>query len=64
MLVPIYLGLCRAADLDTENRAVGALVNGNLGMAVLVSLVHGAAMIPTRTFAAKFAVMHSRSTIW
>ena len=45
MLVPIYLGLCRAADVDSGHEAAGALINGNLGMAVLVSLVHGAAMI-------------------
>jgi hypothetical protein len=44
MLVPIYLGLCRAIDLDS-GRTAGALINGSLGMAVLVSLVHGAAMI-------------------
>jgi hypothetical protein len=45
MLVPIYLGLCRAADLDTGHEAAGALVNANLAMAVLVSVVHSAAMI-------------------
>ena len=45
MLLPIYLGLCRAADLDSGHEAAGALINGNLVMAVLVSLVHGAAMI-------------------
>ena len=45
MLVPIYLGLCRAADVDTGHEAAGALINNNLGTAVLVSLVHGAAMI-------------------
>jgi hypothetical protein len=45
MLVPIYLGLCRAADLDGGHQAAGALISGNLGMAALVSLVHGAAMI-------------------
>jgi len=44
MLVPIYLGLCRASDLDS-GRTAGALINGSLGMAALVSLVHGAAMI-------------------
>jgi hypothetical protein len=44
MLVPIYLGLCRA-DLDTGHEAAGALINANLGMAVLVSVVHAAAMI-------------------
>ena len=45
MLVPIYLGLCRAADLDRGHAAAGALINANLGMAVLVSVVHSAAMI-------------------
>ena len=45
MLVPIYLGLCRAADLDRGHEAAGALINANLGMAVLVSVVHSAAMI-------------------
>ena len=40
MLVPIYLGLCRAADLDKGHEAAGALINANLGMAVLVSTVH------------------------
>ena len=45
MLVPIYLGLCRAADLDRGHEAAGALINANLGMAVLVSVVHSVAMI-------------------
>src|SRR5437868_15168258 len=45
MLVPIYLGLCRAADLNSTHKAASALINGNLRMAVLVSFVHGAAMI-------------------
>jgi hypothetical protein len=45
MLVPIYLGLCQATDVDSGHEAAGALINGNLVMAVLVSLVHGAAMI-------------------
>jgi hypothetical protein len=45
MLVPIYLGLCQAADLDSTHKAASVLINGNLRMAVLVSLVHGAAMI-------------------
>ena len=45
MLVPIYLGLCRAADLDRSHEAAGALINANLGMAVLVSVVHSVAMI-------------------
>ena len=45
MLVPIYLGLCQAADLDSSHKAASALISGSLSMAVLVSLVHGAAMI-------------------
>jgi len=45
MLVPIYLGLCRGADLDRSHAAAGMLINANLGMAVLVALVHAAAMI-------------------
>jgi hypothetical protein len=45
MLVPIYLGLCREADLDNGHIAAGTLINANLGMAVLVSVVHAAAMI-------------------
>jgi hypothetical protein len=45
MLVPIYLGLCREADLDRGHAAAGSLINANLGMAVLVAIVHAAAMI-------------------
>ena len=45
MLVPIYLGLCQAADLDKGHEAASALMNANLGMAALVSLVHSIAMI-------------------
>jgi hypothetical protein len=45
MLVPIYLGLCRAADLDKGHEAAGALINANLAMAVLVSGIHSVAMI-------------------
>ena len=45
MLVPIYLGLCRAADRDTGHAAAGALIHSNLGMAVLVAVVHAVAMI-------------------
>ena len=36
MLVPIYLGLCQAFDLDSGHEAAGALINASLGMAVLV----------------------------
>jgi hypothetical protein len=52
MLVPIYLGLCRAADFDKGHEAAGALINANLGMAVLVSVVHSAAMIAAGGLAA------------
>jgi hypothetical protein len=45
MLLPIYLGLCREADFDGGHEAAGSLINANLGMAVLVSAVHAAAMI-------------------
>jgi hypothetical protein len=52
MLVPIYLGLCRASDLDKGHEAAGALINANLGMAVLVSVVHTLAMIAAGGFSA------------
>ena len=45
MLVPIYLGLCLEANPDRSHEAAGSLINANLGMAVLVSAVHAAAMI-------------------
>jgi hypothetical protein len=45
MLVPIYLGLCGAADLNAEHVAAGALIRGDIAMAVLVSIVHSIAMI-------------------
>ena len=52
MLVPIYLGLCRAEELDKGHEAAGALINANLGMAVLVSVVHTLAMITAGGFLA------------
>jgi len=52
MLVPIYLGLCQAADLDKGHEAAGALINANVGMAVLVSVVHSVAMIVAGGFLA------------
>jgi hypothetical protein len=45
MLVPIYLGLCRQAQLDKGHEAAGILMHANLGMAVLVSIVHATAML-------------------
>jgi hypothetical protein len=45
MLVPIYLGLCQAADLDAGHQAAGALVKASIAVAVLVSIVHVVAMV-------------------
>lgn len=45
MLVPIYLGLCREADLGKGHQAAASLINANLTMAVLVCVVHAGAMI-------------------
>lgn len=45
MLVPIYLGLCRAAELDNGHAATSVLIGANLGTAVLFAFVHSAAMI-------------------
>jgi hypothetical protein len=42
MLVPIYLGLCRAAGSD---QPAGTLIGGELGISVLVSVVHSLAMV-------------------
>jgi hypothetical protein len=45
MLVPIYLGLCSAYDMDRGHRAAQSLIEANLGMALLVSGVHACAMM-------------------
>jgi hypothetical protein len=45
MLVPIYLGLCLVGDMDLGHQAARALIGAHLGMAVVVSAVHTAAMI-------------------
>ncbi len=45
MLVPIYLGLCRTSDVERGHEAAGALIGAKLGMAILVSAAHSAAMI-------------------
>jgi hypothetical protein len=52
MLVPVYLGLCRAADLDRDHEAASNLINANLDVAVLVSVVHSVAMIAAGGFLA------------
>jgi hypothetical protein len=51
MLVPIYLGLCRTVESGVPE-AGGALINANLGMAVVVSVIHSVAMITAGGFAA------------
>jgi hypothetical protein len=58
MLVPIYLGLCRAPDLGNDHKAAGALINDNLGMAVVVSTVHSLAMIAAGGFLAWLVYRH------
>jgi len=45
MLVPIYLGLCRAEELDASHQAALTIMNGNLVQALKVSVVHAGAMI-------------------
>jgi hypothetical protein len=45
MLVPIYLGLCRSFDVDQGHLAAQALIDTNLGMALLISGVHATAVI-------------------
>ena len=45
MLVPMYLGLCRAAGSDRGHEAVGVRIGADLGMAVQVSVAHSVAMI-------------------
>jgi hypothetical protein len=52
MLVPIYLGLCRTADFNRSDEAAGVLISANLGMAVLVSIVHSVVMIAAGGFLA------------
>ena len=47
MLLPIYLGICRAQDLGVGHRAAATLIGGNLESAIAVSGVHAAAMILT-----------------
>ena len=58
MLVPIYLGLCGEADLDRGHAAAGSLINANLGTAVLVAIVHAAAMIAAGGFLAWLVYRH------
>ena len=45
MLLPVYLGLCKPQDADMGHAAAGTLINANLTMALIVSIVHSVAMI-------------------
>ena len=45
MLLPIYLGICAAGEQDAGHQAAAALMRGNLGTAIAVSIVHATAMI-------------------
>lgn len=45
MLVPIYLGICAAANLDTGHQAAQTLMTGNLSNAIIVAIVHTVAMV-------------------
>jgi hypothetical protein len=45
MLLPIYLGICGAGKEDAGHQAAAALMRGNLGTAIAVSIVHATAMI-------------------
>ena len=58
MLVPIYLGLCQTSGFDTGHAAAATLINANLGMAVLVSVAHSAAMIAAGGCAAWLVYRH------
>jgi hypothetical protein len=45
MLVPIFLGMCRPADLDPAHQAAAQLMRSNVGLALQVALVHSLAMV-------------------
>jgi len=45
MLVPIYLGLCEGASLDSGHEAAARLIGENLAMALVVAVVHSLAMV-------------------
>jgi hypothetical protein len=45
MLVPVYLGLCASIATDSGHAAAAQLMAGNIGVALMVAVVHSAAMI-------------------
>ena len=44
MLVPIYLGICAAADLDAGHAAAESLMTSNISIAFIVAFAHTGAM--------------------
>ena len=44
MLLPLYLGICSAAEQDAGHHAAAALMRGNLSTALAVSIIHATAM--------------------
>lgn len=52
MLVPIYLGICAAAGMDTGHQAVQTLMTGNISNAIYVAIVHTIAMVVAGGFLA------------
>jgi hypothetical protein len=44
MLVPIYLGICAADQMDAGHSAAGVLMSSNIGVAFTVAVAHTAAM--------------------
>lgn len=44
MLVPIYLGICAADQLDAGHAAAGVLMSSNIGIAFVVATTHTLAM--------------------
>ena len=45
MLVPIFLGMCRAVETDPGHVAAGEIMQSNLAMALAVAAVHSLAMM-------------------
>lgn len=45
MLLPIYLGICRAQQLDSGHQAAASLMTSNISSALIVSAVHTLAML-------------------
>lgn len=44
MLVPIYLGICATVETDAGHAAAQTLMSGNIGIALIVAIIHTLAM--------------------